>query len=88
MTLTCELELDSVTVNQRANCLGQRPFCSKVIIQTHRLICCTCSRRISQASEIVLECTKLHLLPETWRSWLHPCWHWLSAVQWQNVVWL
>jgi len=39
MTLTFELDLDSVMMNQRVECLGRRPFISKVIVrkytQTH-----------------------------------------------------
>jgi len=36
MTLTFELDLDSIKVNQQAKHLGQRPFSSKIITQTHR----------------------------------------------------
>jgi len=36
MTLTFELDLDRVKLNQLAKCLGQSSFTSKVIILTHR----------------------------------------------------
>jgi len=36
MTLTFELDLDGVTVNQRAKYLSQISFSSRVIVRTHR----------------------------------------------------
>jgi len=43
MTLTFELDLDSVKTNRRAKYLGQRSFRSKVLVQmqthTHRADC-------------------------------------------------
>ena len=36
MTSTYKHDLDSITVNQQAKYLGQRSFCCKVIISTHR----------------------------------------------------
>jgi len=37
MTSTFEHDLDRVKLNQQAKYLGQMPFRSKVIVQTHRL---------------------------------------------------
>jgi len=66
MTLTFELDLDMLKMNQRAKCLGQRSFSSNVIAHTHTIVCSTWTTNLVGIKVIGKYASKTGLIYCSW----------------------